>query len=202
MIQFQSNDPRAIRTRKAMLEAFRELLGEKSFQKISVTEIAGRAGFARHTFYNHYETKEDILNHLVDGAFDSFFSGLDNWNFYNSQEGEDVQMVSSFFQVWKDNPEIAALFKEVDIDGVLVERLKNQFTKFYYEQVSPGIPEATIALGNYMISFNAYALLGILKPWLRDDMKYPPQVMAELLIQLSNSTQRKQAVENLKHIIR
>ena len=80
--------------------------------------------------------------------------------------------------------------------------MKNQFTKFYYEQVSPGIPEATIALGNYLISFNAYALLGILKPWLRDDMKYPPQVMAELVIQLSNSGQRKQAVENLKHIIR
>ena len=202
MLQFQSNDPRAIRTRKAMLEAFRELLREKSFQKISVTEIAERAGFARHTFYNHYETKEDILNHLVDGAFDKFFSDLDNWNFYNSKAGEDVQMVRSFFQVWKDNPEVADIFREVDIDAVLVERLKNQFTKFYYQQVSPGIPDARIALGNYMISFNAYALLGILKPWLQDDMKYPPQVMAELVIQLSNSTQRIQAVENLKHIIR
>ena len=99
MIQFQSNDPRAVRTREAIQLAFKELLREKSFQKITVTEIAARAGFARHTFYNHYETKEDILNHLVDDMFDNFFSDMDKWDFRYTGRGEDVQMVKSFFQI-------------------------------------------------------------------------------------------------------
>ncbi|MEM7119000.1 MAG: TetR/AcrR family transcriptional regulator [Chloroflexota bacterium] len=202
MLQFQSNDPRAVRTRDAMQLAFKELLREKPFQKISVTEISERAGFARHTFYNHYETKEDILNHLVDGMLDRFFSDLDNWNFYHAKPGEDIQMVSSFFQAWRDNVELVDLLKKVDIDVVLIGRLKNQFTKFYYEQVTPGIPEAGAALGQYMISFNAYTLLGVLQPWLQDNMKYSPQIMGELVIQLSSAAQRKQTVENFKHIIR
>ena len=131
MPQFQSNDPRAIRTREAMQLAFRELLREKSFQKISVTEISERAGFARHTFYNHYETKEDILNYLVDSMLDKFFSDLDSWHFYSAKPGEDVQMVSTFFRAWRDNVELVALLKKVDMDAVQIGRLKNQFTKFY-----------------------------------------------------------------------
>ena len=131
-----------------------------------------------------------------------FFSDLDNWNFYYSKAGEDVQMVRAFVQAWRDNVELVDLLKKVDIDAVLIERLKNQFTKFYYEQVTPGIPEAGFALGQYMISFNAYMLLGVLKPWLQDNMKYSPQIMAELVIQLSSAAQRKQAVKNFKHIIR
>ena len=202
MLQFQSNDPRAVRTREAIQLAFKELLKEKPFQKITVTEIAERAGFARHTFYNHYETKEDILNHLVDEFFDRFFIDLGNWNFYYSQPGEDVQMVKSFFQAWKDNAEIVDVLKKVDFDAVLIERMKDHFTKFYYEQVSPEIPGAGIALGKYMIYFNAYTLLGILKPWLQDNMKYPPEVMAQFLMQLSGSTQRKEAVERYKDIIK
>ena len=202
MLQFQSNDPRAVRTREAIQLAFKELLKEKPFQKITVTEIAERAGFARHTFYNHYETKEDILNHLVDGFFDSFFSDVGNWNFYYSKPGEDVQMVKSFFQVWKDNAEIVEILKRVDIDAVLIEQMKDHFTKFYYEQVAPEIPGANIALGKYMIYFNTYTLLGILKPWLQDNMKYPPEMMAEFLMQLSGSTQRKEAVERYKDIIK
>lgn len=59
MPSVRSNDPRAIRSRKAFQDAFIELLQAESYQKITVTDIAERAGFARHTFYNHYDTKED-----------------------------------------------------------------------------------------------------------------------------------------------
>lgn len=202
MIQFQSNDPRAVRTREAIQLAFKELLREKSFQKVTVTEITERAGFARHTFYNHYETKEDILNHIVDDMFDSFFSNMDKWNFDHTERGEDVQMVKSFFQTWRDNAEVVDVLNKVDLDAVLIDRLKNQFEKFYYEQVTEAIPGVGNALGKYMFSFNAYTLLSVLKPWLQDNMKYSPQVMAEFVIQLSSATQRKQTVEKFKHIIK
>ena len=185
-----------------MQQAFRELLRETAYHKISVKEIAQRAGFARHTFYNHYQTKEDILNHLMDGMLDKFFSDLDSWNLYGSKMGEDIEIVRSFFQAWKDNVELVDILKKVDIDAVLTERLINQFTKFYYAHVSPGIPQAKIALAKYVISFNAYALLSILKPWLQDNMRHSPQTMAELVIQLSSADQRVAAVERFKHIIR
>ena len=202
MPSVRSDDPRAIRSRKAFQDAFIELLHEESYQKITVTDIAERAGFARHTFYNHYETKEDILNHLIDSVLEQFFSGLDQWDFYFADPGEELGMYTSFFQVWKDNHEIVKIINKIDIDFVLIERLKTYFTRFFYERVSKEIPSVDLELAKYFIDFNAYTLVGILKPWLKDDMRYPPEVMAGLLTELTSSYQRKEAVEKFKRVFR
>jgi hypothetical protein len=111
-------------------------------------------------------------------------------------------MIASFFHVWTDHLEIVRIFNKLDLDDVLIRRLKAYFTKYYYTQVTQDIPGAHTALANYMISFNAYMLLGLLKPWLQDEMKYPPEVMAEFLIQMTGSTQRRHAVEKYKSIIK
>jgi AcrR family transcriptional regulator len=202
MPNVRSNDPRAIRSRKAFQDAFVKLLQEKSYQKITVTDIAEGAGFARHTFYNHYDTKEDILNHLVDSVLEQFFSGLDQWDFYFDDPEEELGMYTSFFQVWKDNYEIVKILNKIDIDFVLIERLKIYFTRFFYERVSKEIPSVDIKLAKYFINFNAYTLVGILKPWLKDEMRYPPEVMAGLLTELTSSSQRKLAVEKFKSVFR
>ena len=199
---FQSNDPRAVRSRQAFQDAFKELLQGKPLQKITVTDIAGKAGFARHTFYNHYETKEDILKHLIDDILDQFFSGLDKWDFFRAEPGEETEMYTSFFQVWKDNYDIVKVLIKIDIDILLIERLKTFFTRFYYERVTKEIPNVDLELAKYIINFNAYTLVGILKPWLQDGMRHSPEVMAGLMTQLSSAADRKQAVEKFKGVFR
>lgn len=200
MTNLISQDPRAVRTRMAFEEAFKDLLQTKPLQKITVTEIAQNAGFARHTFYNHYETKEDILDTLIDSVLDSFFSGLEKWDFYQADPEEELNMYRSFFQVWRDNPEIVWILNNIDIDLQLIERLKNYFTKFYYERVTREIPSAEIELAKYMIHFNAYTLIGLMKPWIKDGMRYSPEIMAGLLMHLTSASQKKKAVEKYKGI--
>lgn len=111
-------------------------------------------------------------------------------------------MFTSFFQVWNDNYEIVKILNKIDIDFVLIERLKTYFTRFFYERVSKEIPSVDLELAKYFINFNAYTLVGILKPWLKDDMRYPPEVMAGLLTELTGSSQRKHAVEKFKRVFR
>ena len=202
MSSIQSNDPRAIRTRQAFQEAFLILLQKKQYPRITVTDVANRAGFARHTFYNHYETLDDLLSNLIDSVLDAFFSKLDKWDFDLNDAEDELRMMTAFFQVWKDCPETVHILSNLDMDDLLIKRLKAYFTKFYYEQVTPKIPGASLPLAHYMISFNAYTLLGILKPWLQDDMRHPPEVMAKFLIRLTGSVQRRQAVEEFKRVIR
>jgi AcrR family transcriptional regulator len=202
MSNIHSNDPRAIRTRQAFQDTFIELLQDKSYQKITVTDIAKRAGFARHTFYNHYETKEDILNHLIDSILEKFFSSVEKWDIYLADPEEELKMFTSFFQVWKDQSDIVKKLNQIDFDAQLIERLKTYFTRFYYERVSKEIPSVDVELAKYIINFNAYTLLGILKPWLQDEMRHPPKTMAGFLMQLTGSSQRLQAVEKFKRIIR
>ena len=202
MSSIQSNDPRAIRTRQAFQEAFLTLLREKQYPQITVTDVANRAGFARHTFYNHYETLDDLLSNVIDSVLDAFLSKLDKWDFDLNDAEDELRMMTAFFQVWEDHPETVHILGNLDMDDLLIKRLKDYFTKFYYEQVTSKIPGASLPLAHYMISFNAYTLLGILKPWLQDDMRHPPEVMAKFLIRLTGSVQRRRAVEEFKHVIR
>jgi AcrR family transcriptional regulator len=50
-------DPRTKRTRQLLLDAFRQLLEEKTFEDITVQDITERATVNRATFYAHFEDK-------------------------------------------------------------------------------------------------------------------------------------------------
>jgi AcrR family transcriptional regulator len=58
-------DPRVRRTRKLLLDTFAELLGEKSFDAITVQDIADRSTINRATFYAHYTDKFDLFDHFA-----------------------------------------------------------------------------------------------------------------------------------------
>ena len=164
MSSLQSNDPRAVRTRTTLQETFLELLQIKPYQKITVTDITRGAGFARHTFYNHYETKDASLSDLIDSVFEDFYSKFEQWDINFNDAEKEISVISAFFSVWKENEEIVQVLNHLDIDDLLIKRLKVYFTNFYYDQVSQEIPGVDLALAEYVINFNAYALLGILKP--------------------------------------
>ncbi|MCD7769184.1 MAG: TetR/AcrR family transcriptional regulator, partial [Oscillospiraceae bacterium] len=53
-------------TAKRMDEAFLSLMEKKDFEYITVTEICGKAGVSRSTFYLHYETIGDLLTECVE----------------------------------------------------------------------------------------------------------------------------------------
>lgn len=58
-------DPRVLRTRKLIRDALVSLLGEKSFESISVQDIAERATVNRATFYAHFVDKFALLDAVV-----------------------------------------------------------------------------------------------------------------------------------------
>lgn len=54
-------DPRVLRTRKLIDEAFLAVLNDKGFEELSVQDVADRAGINRATFYAHYGDKYDLM---------------------------------------------------------------------------------------------------------------------------------------------
>lgn len=64
-------DRRIIRTRKAIKDAFVDLLAEKPLEKITITALAQRADIDRKTFYTHYTSIDDLLkDYLIDSISD------------------------------------------------------------------------------------------------------------------------------------
>lgn len=62
-------DPRVIRTRQLLQQAFASILIEKGFESITVRDIAERATVNRATFYAHYRDKYDLAYNLAQDQF-------------------------------------------------------------------------------------------------------------------------------------
>ena len=58
-------DPRIKRTRQLLQQAFMELMREKSFEAITVQDIAERATVNRVTFYAHFQDKYALLEYTI-----------------------------------------------------------------------------------------------------------------------------------------
>lgn len=87
-----AQDRRVTRTKAALTRALFELLGEKEFQKISVTELAQRADVDRKTFYLHYRSVEEILEEFYESAIQRFQEELKR----EEAHGEEVDMARFF----------------------------------------------------------------------------------------------------------
>lgn len=62
-------DPRVLRTRQLIKEAFRDLLRKKGFDAITIKDIAQKATINRATFYAHFEDKYALLDEVTEQAF-------------------------------------------------------------------------------------------------------------------------------------
>jgi hypothetical protein len=61
----EREDLRVRRTKKALADAFIELLSQKTFDEITVNELCDHADIRRATFYKHYSDKYDFLSAYI-----------------------------------------------------------------------------------------------------------------------------------------
>lgn len=65
---YQGKNPTALNSQKLLLDSLNELLGERAFKDISVSEICGHSGISRQTFYSLFGTKENLLLYQMRNA--------------------------------------------------------------------------------------------------------------------------------------
>ena len=63
----ETEDRRAVRTRRAILSAFVALVQERRYNAIRVNEIIEKADVGRSTFYAHFRNKDDLLRQSMRG---------------------------------------------------------------------------------------------------------------------------------------
>ena len=56
-------------TKTALAQALKELMSEKPFSKISVSEIAEKCRINRKSFYYHFNDKYDLINWIFESEF-------------------------------------------------------------------------------------------------------------------------------------
>jgi AcrR family transcriptional regulator len=81
---FDRGSGRRLRTRARLIEAARRLAATKGIEAIPISEITDTAGVGVGSFYNHFATKEDLLEAVIAETFETHGAALDRLH-----EGKD-----------------------------------------------------------------------------------------------------------------
>lgn len=120
----QKKDKRARRSDAAIRKAFYELLVERDYDKITVTELARRADIDRKTFYLHYASIDDLSDALMHEEV-SQLAGKVRASITNSADTIDIHQL--YVTIGIETIEMigtrAGVLKYAQLEGVLA-RLK------------------------------------------------------------------------------
>lgn len=113
----------ALRSRRLIRQAFLELLKEKTFEKITVTDIVKRADINRSTFYAHYPDvmglMEEMMNEVIDNSL-QLVADLDIRDIFE----DPMPFLQGLQVVGQENMEIYKMLEKSDFALRQIEKMK------------------------------------------------------------------------------
>lgn len=169
-------DRRVDKTHKALRKAISELIEEKPYEDISVTELVERANIARSSFYAHFRDKDDLL---LSGFQEIGVMSSDD--IFTESEGNTYPNFAIVLfrgaEQWKL---MAKAFLNLDSATVASHHMRNMLviqTRDWLRKHSDGSmsDKEMEAIVHYLAS----ALLGLLTWWVLNDFPFSADFMSD-----------------------
>lgn len=186
-----SIDRRSIRTKKMIRSALAELMNEKGFNNISVTDLSQRADINRGTFYLHYIDKyyllEKVENEIIQEIEDKT-KYINSINILNIDTiNEPLPFMVKLFEYLKENSVIIKSILSPKGDPNFESKIKKFIKTNLFDKQKPknfSINDAIVS-EEYFIQYILSADLGVIKHWLEENMKESPNEIALILVRMS-----------------
>lgn len=102
-------------TRRNLLEAAVEVVGERGYVDASVTSITTRANIAQGTFYNYFESKQDILDQLLPELGKVLLSYLGEQVSHTTYLEREERSLRAYFDFVRQHPSFYRILLEAQI---------------------------------------------------------------------------------------
>ncbi|NQX69141.1 TetR/AcrR family transcriptional regulator C-terminal domain-containing protein [Paenibacillus alba] len=178
----QRIDPRVLRTRQLIRDAFIELLQELELEKITVNRIAERATINRVTFYLHYRDISDMIEQLADDMINEIHAIL--------KEAPDppdfnIEILIKMLEHIEGNSKFYKVLLASKRIPVFTERLMKLIADFMSSRINKLEESLTLNVQkDIAIWYGSSAIIGTIVFWLRNDLPYKPVFLAAQLSEL------------------
>lgn len=185
-------DPRILRTRQALKDAFVELLEEMDVQKITVNRIAERSTIHRVTFYLHYRDIPDMMDKMAEEMGEEMQRILHEGMTSDpaSASDEDSTLVKLLEHI-ADNAKFYKVVLATKRIPIFTERLLKLLSGVIKERMERKVSDAYFSKTNIQkdiaMWYGSSALIGVIVSWLRNDMPYTPRFLAKQFTLLSSA---------------
>ncbi|MFO1446113.1 TetR/AcrR family transcriptional regulator [Bacillus sp. Bva_UNVM-123] len=187
----KKTDRRILRTRRMIMDAFTQLLEEKGFEAITVSDLTEKADINRGTFYQHYKDKYDLLEQSENEIFDGLEKIVINfWNNanYDSQKvikiDDLLPLTIKLYEFMGENFIFMKVILGPNGNPSFQNRLKEVIKKNLLHRFSHLLKEENMMVpSDYLLAYVSSAHLGLIQHWLECGMDRPPEEVARILSQ-------------------
>ena len=169
---YNGNNPTALKSQEWLTEALINLMRETPYDQITIQSICKKAYLSRQTFYNFFDSKEDILRFWLQQKYEEQFN-----KFETKPTMQDT--IDAFIFVLNENKPTLTAFVENKLDGIVADEMVRCVTQFAEKFVlqSNEIDEAF----NYSIILLAGAFAHLLLHCARQEKNISNEEIAGLL---------------------
>ena len=191
MTQDLATDRRILRTRLAIQAAFVDLVKEKGFDALSITDITARANINRGTFYLHYSDKYDLLEQIEAGIIHNLQGIIQQAGALDVVDSnilvEPLPVMVEFFEYLRNNAPVMHAVLGLRGDIAFQTRLKRAIEANIVNIgfFAPMKDENLLVPREYFLSYIISAHLGVIQLWLQKGCLESPREMALILSRLS-----------------
>lgn len=180
----EKNDLRVIKTKNILFNTLLELMKEKQFEEIKVSDICSHALINRSTFYSHYNDKYELLEEYINTLKDSLIEELSKNKNINNTKQYYIELIKLFFNHIdeKRNIYISAMINNrnsITMD-IIYDVLNHEVTKRLndIEFKNKTIPVEIIS------KFYLGAVFNVGIEWLKNENKYSKEDLVNYLDKL------------------
>lgn len=183
-------DRRQTKTRQAIIDAFVRLLAKHSYEKISVKDIIDTADIGRRTFYSHFETKDELARKMCLMLFKHIFSHTippcSTHNFSEVQPTAENRIAHILYHL-RDKRQYYLGIINYD-EGSLFLRFFREYMQENLRIIVAGPNRLKIAQvpEDFLISHIASSFIGMVRWWLKNNMRQTPEQVASFYMTLIN----------------
>lgn len=159
----------AIRSRKLIRQAFMELLKEKSFEKITVTDIVKCADINRSTFYAHYPDVMGLLDEMQEEILAFTEQYLKTVNFSDLLENPE-HYLQLIVRLTRENEELYRLLSNSNVAIRQMENMENLLVERIISTIEiPGYDKDSFHF-EFIIRFFLGGFIDMYKQWLKGEL--------------------------------
>ncbi|MFC4098037.1 TetR/AcrR family transcriptional regulator [Paenibacillus xanthanilyticus] len=181
----KKTDRRILRSRAALREALLALMAEKPFTAISITEIVQLADYNRGTFYANYESKEalldDVLDELIEKLLQSYRAPYENVQVFNVYELPANSV--TIFKHFSEHADVYTTLMKSDVLPLLRERMFSALKRITQEEL---IYEVEGPDRELLAIYSIHALLGLVLYWVEGGFAHSTSYMQDQLVKIIN----------------
>lgn len=168
------DDKRVVRTIRAIHSAFEEMLCEKDYRRITVTELCERALVNRKTFYRYYEAMDSLLDEFQEDMVSGYLARVEGLRL-----PEDLDAITHEFFTFA--LQRGKVFEHLTCDvahTALQRRMTDLVMSRYAGEAS------TDAERSLLLAFVTESTLAIYRQWVADGKALPAERAADIATRL------------------